>query len=63
MYKSGEIYDVLNVFKRTYKLENSTMEEKSMWKDGHYFCNGEDNELFKSFLNGYSFRKSIANTK
>lgn len=65
MYKNGEIEKVMQVFEMTYKaIARGRLDKeksKEWWKRGQYYENGDVNNDFKMFLNGYSYGKSLAN--
>ena len=58
---SKEFLDLMKAFEGTAgKSMNHTKEDKSNWNRGYYYTNGETNNLFVGFLNGYQFAKSLA---
>jgi hypothetical protein len=61
MIESKEFYDLMAIFENTigkgYRLDK---EEKSLWRRGRYYENGQANELFAAFFAGYQFAKSLA---
>lgn len=63
LYKTGELYKVMERFENVYKGQTRLDREKDkeIWKIGSFYENGETNKLFNAFLNGYMYNKSISN--
>ena len=64
---SMEMYELMDFFERTIKKAvyvggDFKREDKSMWQKCQYYCNGSVNDMFKVFLCGYTYRKSIEGT-
>jgi hypothetical protein len=59
--KSKEFSDLMKQFELTVgKYMNHNKEEKELWGKGYFYTNGETNDKFKMFWNGYQFAKSLA---
>ena len=61
---SKEMYDAIDYFKRNvskvaYVSASFDMEDKTLWKKGFYFKNGDINNLFKVFMMGESYGYNI----
>ena len=54
-----EHYDLMAEFEKNFKHLRLDKEEKSLWKDGHIYQDGEVNQLFKVFRLGYSYGKFV----
>jgi hypothetical protein len=67
MLFTKEFYDMMEVFERTSKefLRTGNMgltrEPKENWSRQYYYSDGNANEAFRIFLNGYSLGKSLTN--
>ncbi len=59
MLNSGELYEVMNQFEKVRVRGRLDKEAFEYWKAGHYYQNGEVNELFRFFLHGYSCGKCV----
>jgi len=51
---SKEHYDILDNFEKNHKYLRLDREEQSLWGIGQVYQNGETNNLYKSFILGYS---------
>lgn len=57
MYKSGEIYKVMEQFERSCTGRIDREKDKQDWKKGQWYENGETNKMFGMYLKGYSLGK------
>lgn len=62
MYKTGEIYKVMENFEKSFKGRGRLDREKDKewWMRGQWYENGETNLAFTHFFNGYSMARSLA---
>lgn len=63
MYKNGEIEKVMSIFEKSYqgrsRMDRET--DRELWKTQQfYYQNGDTNDAFRNFINGYSYAKSLA---
>lgn len=63
---SKEMYDLMDFFEKnigkvTYVPGDFKREEKSLWKNRNYYCNGRVNDAFRIFMQGYIHCKSVNN--
>ena len=60
---SKEMYDLMAYFERIIGkvsyCSDFTREDKALWANGHYYCNGRVNEMFLVYMAGYSHGKSV----
>jgi hypothetical protein len=62
MLKSKEHYDLMAQFEKEYKgLRLDREKSKDLWAIGQVYENGQTNELFIAFRNGYSLAKLLGN--
>lgn len=59
MLGTQEHYDVIAMFDREFKGHRLDKEDKSMWKRGHVYQNGETDALFNAYLRGYALGKCV----
>jgi hypothetical protein len=64
---SKELYDLMDVFERTigkvtYVSGDFSREDKSFWIRRIYYCNGNVNNQFLAFMQGYIHCKGAYNT-
>lgn len=52
---SKEHYEILEQFEKNFKGMRLDRENKSLWKMGQVYENGETNNLYKAYILGYSF--------
>ena len=55
---SKEHYEIMEQFERDYDCVPLAKEDKSMWKEGYFYQNGDINNLFKAYSKGYSLARS-----
>lgn len=61
MLLTKEHYEAMNMFDTIYKTERLDKEKsKELWKIGQVYEDGAVNNMFKSFLHGYQYHKSIS---
>lgn len=58
MYKTGEIYSIMEAFE---KIASGRLDKevKENWKRQVYYQDGEINNLFKMYMNGYAAGKCV----
>ena len=63
---SKEMQDLMTNFEKTigkvvFTSCDFCREDKPLWNNGHYYCNGKVNDLFLAFMRGYVYCKSAYN--
>lgn len=53
-------YDLMAQFEKDYSDRRLDREDRSEWRRGHVYQNGETNALFCAYRKGYSLGKFIA---
>lgn len=57
---SREFEETMTVFENTV-AQGAKREAREFWKLGAYYTDGKTNELFKGFLHGMAYARSIVN--
>jgi hypothetical protein len=59
MLNTKEHYDLMAHFEKYYRHKRLDKENKSEWAKGRIYQDGQVNELFRAYRNGYSFGRVI----
>ena len=49
-----EHYDIIDAFEKAFNHLPTAKESKELWPKGHVYCNGEANNLFLAYRQGYA---------
>jgi hypothetical protein len=60
MLNTKEHYELMAQFDREFKHLRLDKEEKALWSGGHIYQNGDVNNLFLAYRQGYTFGKSVS---
>jgi hypothetical protein len=61
MIGTKEHYDMLDMFDKMNKYERLDKEDKELWSKGIIYQDGRVNNLYRSFISGYTFAKHLFN--
>jgi hypothetical protein len=60
MIGTKEHYDLLNMFERSIaKHHRKEREDKSLWKKGVIYQDGNVNNMYLAFISGYSYGRNV----
>lgn len=59
MLSTKEHQDLMEAFERDYNLTRKHREDRSVWSENAFYCDGRINEQFLAFRKGYAFGKFV----
>jgi len=59
MINSKEHYDLMDQFEKGFYYLRLDKEERKLWQNGIIYQNGETNNLFKAYREGYALGKVV----
>lgn len=59
MKAKKEHYDLMSQFERNNNGRRLDREDKKFWQGGHVYQDGQTNDLYQAFFDGYMFYRSL----